>query len=102
MFSFAREDRLRGTLTEAGFREIAVKATDVPIHGRDITQSMAFITQRGPLPALLEKASEEQRECAADAVRSALAAKLGADGRGLMWACCGWYRRCSSRQFNVA
>jgi SAM-dependent methyltransferase len=83
MFSFAREDRLRGILTEAGFREIAIKATDVPIHGKDITQSMAFITQAGPLPALLENASDEQRERATDAVRNALAAKIGADGMGL-------------------
>jgi ubiquinone/menaquinone biosynthesis C-methylase UbiE len=83
MFSFAREERLRGILTEAGFREIAVKATDVPIHGKNITQSMAFITQAGPLPALLENASDEQRERATDAVRHALAARIEADGRGL-------------------
>ncbi len=83
MFSFAREERLRGILTEAGFREIAVKATDVPIHGKNITQSMAFITQAGPLPALLENASDEQRERATEAVRHALAARIEADGRGL-------------------
>jgi hypothetical protein len=83
MFSFAREDRLHGILTEAGFREIAIKAADVPIHGKDITQSMAFITQAGPLPALLETASDEQRARVTDAVRKALAAKLGADGKGL-------------------
>ena len=41
MFSLAREERLRGILTEAGFREIVLKATDVPIHGKDTTQSMA-------------------------------------------------------------
>ena len=83
MFSLAREDRLRGVLTEAGFREIALNATDVPIHGKDTTQSMAFLTQAGPLPALLENASDEQRKRATDAVRSALAANIGADGRGL-------------------
>jgi SAM-dependent methyltransferase len=83
MFSFAREDRLHSILTEAGFLEIATKAANVPIHGKDITQSMAFITQAGPLPALLETASDEQRARATDAVRKALAAKLGADGRGL-------------------
>ena len=43
---------------------------------------MAFITQAGPLPALLEKASDAQRERAAE-VRNALAAKLGANGKGL-------------------
>jgi SAM-dependent methyltransferase len=83
MFSFAREDRLHGILTESGFREIAIKATDVPINGKDIAQSMAFITQAGPLPALLEQSSDEQRACATDAVRKALGATLGADGRGL-------------------
>lgn len=83
MFSFAREERLRGILTQAGFREIAIKATDVPIHGKDIAQSMAFITQAGPLPALLQNASNEQRVRATDAVRDALAANLGADGKGL-------------------
>jgi ubiquinone/menaquinone biosynthesis C-methylase UbiE len=83
MFSLAREERVRGILTEAGFRETALKATDVPIHGKDITQSMAFITQAGPLPALLENASDEQRARATEAVRNALAANIGADGRGL-------------------
>lgn len=83
MFSFANEERLRGILTEAGFREVALKATNVPIHGKDITQSMAFITQAGPLPALLENASGEQRKRATEAVRNALAANIGADGRGL-------------------
>jgi ubiquinone/menaquinone biosynthesis C-methylase UbiE len=83
MFSLAREDRLRGVLTEAGFREIALNATDVPIHGKDTTQSMAFITQVGPLPALLENASDEQRKRATEAARNALAARIGADGRGL-------------------
>ena len=83
MFSFAREERLRGILTEAGFREIALNATDVPIHGKDTTQSMAFITQAGPLPALLENASDEQRKRATEAVRNALAANIGVDGRGL-------------------
>ena len=83
MFSLAREERLRGVLTEAGFREIALNATDVPIHGKDTTQSMAFITQAGPLPALLENASDEQRNRATEAVRNALAANIGADGRGL-------------------
>ncbi|QOZ23339.1 class I SAM-dependent methyltransferase [Bradyrhizobium sp. CCBAU 51753] len=83
MFSFAREERVRGILAAAGFREIAIKPTDVPIHGKDVTQSMAFITQAGPLPALLENASDEQRHRAIDAVRNALAAGIGADGRSL-------------------
>lgn len=83
MFSFARDERVRGLLTEAGFREIAIKATDVPIHGKDITQSMAFLTEAGPLPALLENASDDQRKRATEAVRNALAANIGADGRGL-------------------
>jgi len=38
---------------------------------------MAFITQAGPLPALREKASDEQRKRAIEAVRIALAANLG-------------------------
>jgi hypothetical protein len=83
MFSLAREERLDGILTEAGFREVALKATNVPIHGKDTTQSMAFITQAGPLPALLENASGEQRMRATEAVRNALAANIGTDGRGL-------------------
>jgi SAM-dependent methyltransferase len=83
MFSFAREERLRGILTDAGFRKVELEAIDVPIHGKDVTQSMAFITQAGPLPALLENASAEQLMLATEAVRNALAANLGADGRGL-------------------
>jgi ubiquinone/menaquinone biosynthesis C-methylase UbiE len=83
MFSFGREERVRGILTEAGFREVTIKATDIPIDGKDTTQSMAFIMHAGPLPALLENASDEQRMRATEAVRNALAANLGADGRGL-------------------
>ncbi|MBR0830648.1 methyltransferase domain-containing protein [Bradyrhizobium manausense] len=83
MFSFAREERLRGILAGAGFREIEIKATDVPIDGKDTATSMAFITQAGPLPALLENASDEQRMRATEAVRNALAANIGPDGRGL-------------------
>lgn len=83
MFSFAREERVRDILTKAGFHEVALKAADVPIHGKDVTQSMAFITQAGPLPALLENASDAQRNHATEAVRDALAASIGADGRGL-------------------
>ena len=83
MFSLGREERLGGILTVAGFREVALKATNVPVHGKDTTQSMAFITQAGPLPALLENASGEQRIRATEAVRNALAANIGADGRGL-------------------
>jgi ubiquinone/menaquinone biosynthesis C-methylase UbiE len=83
MFSLGRQERLGGILTEAGFREVALKATNVPIHGKDTTQSMAFITQAGPLPALLENASGEQRIRATEAVRNALAANIGTDGRGL-------------------
>lgn len=83
MFSLASEERQRGILTGAGFRELVLKATDVPIDGKDTEQSMAFITQAGPLPALLENASGEQRILATEAVRNALAANIGVDGRGL-------------------
>lgn len=83
MFSLAREERVHGILTGAGFREIAIEATDVPMHGKDVAQSMAFITQAGPMPALLENGSEQQRAHATEAVRTALAASMGPDGRGL-------------------
>ena len=49
MFSLASEERLRGILSDAGFRAISLKATDVPIDGKDITQSMAFLSQAGPV-----------------------------------------------------
>lgn len=83
MFSFARADRLHGILAEAGFRDIALTATDAPMHGKDLAHSMAFLTQAGPLPGLLEAASSEQRERATEAVRTALAARIGQDGKGL-------------------
>jgi len=83
MFSLAREERVRQILAEAGFREIVLEAADVPMHGKDVVQSMAFITQAGPLPAILENGSEEQQARATEAVRNALAANIGPDGRGL-------------------
>ena len=83
LFSFARAERVREILSEAGFRELTLKATDVPIHGKNVERSMAFLTQAGPLAAMFEKGSEEQRTRATEAVRDALAANIGPDGRGL-------------------
>lgn len=45
MFSLGRHEHPGGISTEAGFGEVALKATDVPIHGKDTTQTVAFITQ---------------------------------------------------------
>lgn len=83
MFSFAGEERLRGILQAAGFHDIALRAADVPMHGRDIGQSMAFVTTAGPLPALLETGTAAERERALGAVREAMAARIGPEGRDL-------------------
>jgi SAM-dependent methyltransferase len=83
MFSFASEPRVRGILEDAGFHDIQIKATDVPMHGNNVDQAMTFATQLGPVSALLAAGSEQQRTTATEAVRKSLAASLGADGRGL-------------------
>jgi ubiquinone/menaquinone biosynthesis C-methylase UbiE len=83
MFSLAGEDRVRGILESAGFQDVTLEATDVPMHGKDIEQSMAFLTRAGPLPGLLEIGTEAQQTTALDAVRDTVAARLGPDGRGL-------------------
>jgi len=83
MFTFASEPRVRTILASAGFHDIQVKAADVPMHGKDVERAMTFATQLGPVAALLAAGSDEQRKIATDAVRRALAASLGADGRGL-------------------
>jgi ubiquinone/menaquinone biosynthesis C-methylase UbiE len=83
MFTFASEPRVRSILASAGFHDIQVKAADVPMHGKDVEHAMTFATQVGPVSALLAAGSEEQRKIATDAVQKALAASLGADGRGL-------------------
>jgi SAM-dependent methyltransferase len=83
MFSFAREERVRAILAGAGFREIALAATDVPMHGKDVAQSLTFLSNAGPLSAFLQSGSDAQRARAIEAVRDALAAGIGPDGRGL-------------------
>jgi SAM-dependent methyltransferase len=83
MFSLACEERLRAILVDAGFEHIAIDAINVPVDGKDVTQSIAFMTSAGPLPALLENGSDQQRKRATEAVRDVLTKHLGADGRGL-------------------
>ena len=92
MFSLGREECWAASGLRPGFRVVALKATNVPIHGKDTTQSMAFITQAGPLPALLENASDEQRIRATEAVRNASPQILEQTGAACMWGC-GLYRR---------
>jgi ubiquinone/menaquinone biosynthesis C-methylase UbiE len=92
MFSLGREERLGGLLTEAGFREVALKATNVPIHGKDTTQSMAFITQAAhclrssKMPRTINGYGPQKRF----AMRSPQI--LEQTGAACMWGC-GLYRR---------
>ena len=83
MFSFANEVRLRKFLTEAGFEQIQTKPTNLAMRGKDMEQTMTFMTQVGPVTRMLASGSEEQRRKASEAVRAALAAGIGSDGLGL-------------------
>jgi SAM-dependent methyltransferase len=82
-FSLADPDRVRGILTGAGFRDLAVTPFDEPLTlgtGADLDQTVEFVLQLGPTGALMREASDEVRARVAVAVREAITPYRTSDG----------------------
>jgi hypothetical protein len=69
-FAFAEEERVRRILTEAGWRDVALRPLDVP---GAVTRPvlMSFITRMGPVGMALQALDEAARAPIVDAVRAA-------------------------------
>jgi ubiquinone/menaquinone biosynthesis C-methylase UbiE len=75
-FSFARADRVRRILEQAGFSSIALEPLNLWIDlatGRGLDAALATTLQVGPSSRALEGQSPELREAAARSIRAALA-----------------------------
>jgi len=57
-FAFADPDRIRGILSQAGFRDIAIAPHDELIGGADIEASLELALRVGPLARVLREAPE--------------------------------------------
>jgi SAM-dependent methyltransferase len=75
-FSFAKAERVRGILDQAGFSAIAIEPIDLSIDlatGRGLDAAVASALQVGPASRALDGQPPELREDAAQSIRSALA-----------------------------
>jgi ubiquinone/menaquinone biosynthesis C-methylase UbiE len=75
-FSFAKADRVRGILDQAGFSAIAMEPIDLSIDlatGRGLDAAVASALQVGPASRALDGQPPELRENAAQSIRAALA-----------------------------
>lgn len=87
-FAFADADRLRGILSDAGFKSIEIDKADrtMPV-GRDLEQATRFSTEFGPVAQPLSQTSPEAQARAVAAVREALSKHDKGTGIGLPGAC---------------
>jgi SAM-dependent methyltransferase len=75
-FAFAREDRVRGILGDAGFGKIALERCDFMLDlaiGRGLEAAVTTALEMGPASRLIDKQPPEFRPIAARAIRDALA-----------------------------
>ena len=79
-FAFANPDRVRRILENAGFAEIEIVARDELVGSGDLEAMLAVCTRVGALGKILRE-NPELRAAALPAVRAALAAHDGSDGR---------------------
>ena len=90
-FAFAREDRVRRILREAGFAEIALNPIDLDLDvalGKGVDRAVVSALAIGPTSRVLEGQSEPVRAAAAADIRAALAARAVGDSvplRAAIW-----------------
>lgn len=72
-FAFANPDRVRGILSEAGFRDTALEPVDLRFGGRSMDETVTTLMRAGPLGAAMSQAGAALREKVASSVREALA-----------------------------
>jgi SAM-dependent methyltransferase len=79
-FSFADEARIRRVLGAAGFADIAVERFDADLpYGEDATAAAAYLTEMGPVAAVLNEHPAATRAAVAAEIEAALA-PLGGPG----------------------
>ncbi|MDR3509484.1 MAG: methyltransferase domain-containing protein [Caulobacteraceae bacterium] len=78
-FAFADPERVRGILTQAGFKDIAIAPYDAKIGGGDIDQTLALAFRVGPLGAALRENPDRAADVT-DAVRAALESYVTPEG----------------------
>ncbi len=90
-FAFADSGRVEGILAGAGFRDIAVRATDIELEiggGADLDETVAFLLDMGPLGRVLGNATAELKNAVAREVRQAISRYAGDHGvqmAGAVW-----------------
>ncbi len=90
-FALANPDRVRGILTRAGWREVALRPLDVsmPVTGPgQFDEAVEFATRVGALARILAEVDPDLRSRARDAVAAALAPHDGPEGvtlGGAIW-----------------
>ena len=78
-FAFARPERIRAILTDAGFTDLRIEAWNQDVGGFDLKTAVMLALRVGPLGRILREAPEH-RENVTGAVRDVLAGYDTADG----------------------
>ncbi len=78
-FAFADPDRVRGILTDGGFRDVEIDAHDALIGGNTLEETVALSLRVGPLGMMLRE-HPGQRDLIIDSLRAALEPHAGPSG----------------------
>lgn len=80
-FGFAKPERVRSVLSEAGFRDVGIEKFDAPVFvGRTPEEAASSAIDAGPLMRTLADADEETRTKVRAAVAARLAQEAGPEG----------------------
>lgn len=78
-FAFADRDRVKGILTDGGFKDIVIDAHDTMIGGNGLEETIAMSLRVGPLGMLLRE-NPGQRDSIIDSLRGLLEPHAGPSG----------------------
>jgi SAM-dependent methyltransferase len=78
-FAFADRDRLFGILRDAGFADLSIEPLDAKVAWGDLELSVRVALRLGPVAGLIRE-NPDLADRMAEAVRTALAAHVGAEG----------------------
>jgi SAM-dependent methyltransferase len=78
-FAFSDPDRVRGILTEGGFKGVEIDAHDTLIGGNTLEETVALSLRVGPLGMMLRE-NPGQRDTVIDSLRTALEPHAGPSG----------------------
>jgi SAM-dependent methyltransferase len=82
-FAFGDDQRVKSILSDAGFKDIAIKPLDRTMNlGGDVDSAASFASDTGPVSRVLNTASPEQRQAAVGAIYQ-MFEKRAAEGKSL-------------------